>query len=40
MLTLSMFWSDAPPSTHLPITESVVLLQPGCQLCSSYHSCS
>jgi len=32
-----VFWSDAPPSTYLPITESVVLQHPGCQLCSSYH---
>jgi len=33
-----VFWSDAPPLTHLPITESV-LQDPGCQLCSSYYSC-
>jgi len=30
-----VFCSDAPPSTDLPITESVVLRQ----LFSSYHSC-
>jgi len=35
-----VFWSDAPPSTHLPITKSVVLQHSGCQLFSSYHSCS
>jgi len=35
-----VLWSDAPPSTDLPITKSVVLQHPGCQLCSSYHSCS
>jgi len=34
-----VFWSDAPPSTDLPITESVVLQHLGCQLCSSNHSC-
>jgi len=30
-----VFWSDAPPSTDLPITKSVVLKHPGCDLCSS-----
>jgi len=34
-----VFCSDAPPSTDLPITKSVVLQHLGCQLCSSYHSC-
>jgi len=34
-----VFWSEAPPSTYLPITKSEVLQHPGCQLCSSYHSC-
>jgi len=27
-----VFWSDAPPSTNLPIMESVVLRHLGCQL--------
>jgi len=35
-----VFWSNAPPSTDLPITKSVVLQHSGCQICSSYHSCS
>jgi len=30
----AVFWSDAPPSTYLPITKSVVLRHSGCQLCS------
>jgi len=30
-----VFWSDAPPSTDLPITKSVVLQHLGCQLCSA-----
>jgi len=34
-----VFWSDAPPSTNLPITKSVVLQHPSCQRCSSYHNC-
>jgi len=34
-----VFWSDAPPSTDLPITKSVVLQHLGCQLCSSNYSC-
>jgi len=33
-----VFCSDAPPSTDLPITESVVLQHSGCQLFCSYHS--
>jgi len=37
-----VFWCyDAPPSTDPPIHEvSLVLQYPGCQLFSSYHSCS
>jgi len=35
-----VFCSDAQPPTFLPITKSVVLQHLGCQLCSSYHSCS
>ncbi|XP_067305141.1 putative C-type lectin domain family 20 member A isoform X2 [Pseudorasbora parva] len=31
---------QAPPSIYRPITESVVFGHPGCQICSSYHSCS
>jgi len=30
-----LFWCSTDP----PITESVVLQHPGCQLWSSYHSC-
>jgi len=40
MLMLSCcVWSNAPPSIDLPITKSVVLQHPGCQLYYSYHSC-
>jgi len=34
-----VFWSDASPSTALPITKSVVLQHSGCQLFSIYRSC-
>jgi len=33
-----VFWSDAPPSTDLPIMESVVLRHSGGQIFSSYHN--
>ena len=39
MFMLSFFfWPEAPPSTYLPITKSVLFRHPGCQLGSNYRS--